>query len=109
MTRLLLHAWEHVRAELEVDESRVERECARRLRAILGYELVDRREAAGLSRKDVAKAMRARRSWVRAIALVERGEVDRCRLGVLRSYVEAIGGKLEVRATFDDGEDILLA
>jgi hypothetical protein len=38
------------------------------------------------------------------VSAIEHGEVDRTELATLRSYVEALGGKLRVVADFGDTE-----
>ncbi|MFI6325179.1 helix-turn-helix domain-containing protein [Nonomuraea sp. NPDC050556] len=62
------------------------------------WHLAERRKNAGLTQADVAERMGVTKMRV---SQVERGEV--ASVEVLARYIEAIGGHLELVATFDDG------
>lgn len=62
------------------------------------------REHRGISQQDVADALHVSRPRV---STLERGGSD-LRLSTLQRYVEALGGHLEIRAVFDDGDQVQL-
>ncbi|MGW6859221.1 XRE family transcriptional regulator [Streptomyces xanthophaeus] len=59
------------------------------------------RQEQALTQKDVADTMGVSAPRVSAI---ENGETDRTEVATLRSYVEALGGRLRVVADFGDTE-----
>jgi DNA-binding XRE family transcriptional regulator len=82
-----------------LDEQRVA-ERAERLRAAQrAYRLREIRRSRGTNQEDLAKAMHVSQSRV---SRIERGELDRAELATLRSYVEALGGRVEIIADFGD-------
>ncbi|GII85855.1 transcriptional regulator [Sphaerisporangium siamense] len=66
-----------------------------------GHRLAEIRQEQSLTQRDVAVSMGVSAPRVSAI---EHGEVDRAEVSTLRSYVEALGGKLRVVADFGDTE-----
>ncbi|MFE3447515.1 helix-turn-helix domain-containing protein [Nonomuraea sp. NPDC059194] len=62
------------------------------------WHLSERRKNAGLTQSDVAERMGVTKMRV---SQIERGEV--ASVEVLARYIEAIGGRLELTASFDDG------
>lgn len=63
------------------------------------YKLAELRRSRALTQREVADAMGV--SGPR-VSDVERGRLDVVSISVLRSYVEALGGRLKVIAEFDD-------
>lgn len=68
---------------------------------IHAYRLAEIRREQSLTQKDVAKTMGVSAPRVSAI---EHGEAGRTEVATLRSYVEALGGRLRVVADFGDAE-----
>lgn len=67
-------------------------------------ELHELRESRGVTQTALAGAMNIARPRV---SRIERDRED-LRLSTIESYVEALGGHLEIRAVFDDGAEIPL-
>ncbi|MEZ0073364.1 XRE family transcriptional regulator [Planotetraspora sp. GP83] len=65
------------------------------------HRLAEIRRDQALTQKDIAAAMGVSGPRVSAI---EHGEIDRVEVSTLRSYVEALGGRLRVVADFGDTE-----
>ncbi|WP_433244347.1 XRE family transcriptional regulator [Streptosporangium sp. CA-135522] len=65
------------------------------------HKLAEIRREQDLTQRDVASTMGVSGPRVSAI---EHGEVDRVEVATLRSYVEALGGRLRVVADFGDVE-----
>ncbi|GAA3376958.1 helix-turn-helix domain-containing protein [Streptomyces sannanensis] len=68
---------------------------------VRAYRLAEIRQEQSLTQKDVAKTMGVSAPRVSAI---EHGDADRTEVATLRSYVEALGGRLRVVADFGDTE-----
>ncbi|WP_329028645.1 XRE family transcriptional regulator [Streptomyces sp. NBC_01423] len=68
---------------------------------VRAYQLAAVRRDQALTQRDVAGLMGVSAPRVSAI---EHGEVDRTEVATLRSYVEALGGRLKVVADFGDTE-----
>ncbi|MFB9234657.1 XRE family transcriptional regulator [Plantactinospora siamensis] len=66
---------------------------------IRAYRLAEIRRNRSLTQRDVAEVMGV--SGPR-VSDVERGRLDVVSVSVLRSYVEALGGRLRITAEFDD-------
>lgn len=83
------------------------RVLGRGLHARRGVRLTARtiREATGKTQVDVARA--AQMDQADVSRLERRVEFDDCQVATLRRYVEALGGKLELVAAFDDRKIIL--
>lgn len=73
----------------------------RLLAEVRAYRLAEIRQEQALTQKDVAETMGVSAPRVSAI---ENGETDRTEVATLRSYVEALGGRLRVVADFGDTE-----
>ena len=63
------------------------------------YRLAEMRKASSLRQADVAKMMKVSQ---RRVSAIEHGEISKTELGTLQSYVEALGGQIEVVANFGD-------
>ena len=85
------------------------RVLGRGLHARRGVRLTARaiREATGKTQVDVARA--AQMDQADVSRLERRAEFDDCQVATLRRYIEALGGKLELVAAFDDKKIILVA
>ncbi|MFD7259222.1 XRE family transcriptional regulator [Streptomyces sp. NPDC059874] len=68
---------------------------------VRAYRLAEIRQEQALTQKDVAETMGVSAPRVSAI---ENGETDRTEVATLRSYIEALGGRLRVVADFGDTE-----
>lgn len=82
-----------------IDEARVAAHRERMRAEQRAYRLAEIRRQHGLTQTDVAAAMRVSQ---RRVSAVERGDLSRTELGTVASYVEAIGGRVEVVADFGD-------
>lgn len=93
------------RAHSEVEPVRV---LGRGLRAQRGVRLPLRtlREAMGKTQADVALASQINQADVSR--LESRGNFDDCQLATLRRYVEAVGGGLELVATFGNKKIVVV-
>ncbi|WP_129842450.1 XRE family transcriptional regulator [Streptomyces sp. RFCAC02] len=89
-------------AGLPVRSSAEKREAMDRLVAeVRAHRLAEIRQEQALTQRAVAAAMGVSAPRVSAI---EHGDIDRAELATLRSYVEALGGRLRVVADFGDAE-----
>ncbi|MEU7935917.1 XRE family transcriptional regulator [Microbispora bryophytorum] len=68
---------------------------------VRAHRLAEIRQEQDLTQRDVAALMGVSAPRVSAI---EHGEIDRAEVSTLRSYVEALGGRLRVVADFGDTE-----
>ncbi|MEW2493579.1 XRE family transcriptional regulator [Streptomyces sp. SID2888] len=68
---------------------------------VRAHRLAEIRQEQSLTQKDVAETMGVSAPRVSAI---EHGDTDRTEVATLRSYVEALGGRLRVVADFGDTE-----
>ncbi|WP_063735473.1 XRE family transcriptional regulator [Streptomyces sp. RTd22] len=68
---------------------------------VRAYRLADVRREQALTQRQIALSMGVSTPRVSAI---EHGELDRAELATIRSYVEALGGRLRVVADFGDAE-----
>ncbi|MER7212285.1 XRE family transcriptional regulator [Streptosporangium sp. NPDC000239] len=68
---------------------------------IRAYRLMEIRHEPDLTQRDVAAVMGVSSPRVSAI---EHGDIDRVEVATLRSYIEALGGRLRVVADFGDAE-----
>ncbi|MET8383759.1 XRE family transcriptional regulator [Streptosporangium canum] len=82
----------------ETEKSTAMERLAAEVRA---HKLAEIRREQGLTQRDIASTMGVSGPRVSAI---EHGEVDRVEVATLRSYVEALGGRLRVVADFGDVE-----
>ena len=82
-----------------IDEARVAEHRERVRAAQRAYRLAEIRKAQGLTQTDVAEAMHVSQ---RRVSAVERGDITRTELGTVASYVEALGGRIEIVANFGD-------
>jgi len=89
------------------DSERRERVRRHRIEAIdeiLQYQLDELRRARHITQEELAAALGVRQP---SVSRLEHG--DDAKLSTLRAYVEALGGRLELVAVFDDDERFPLA
>ncbi|HYI25280.1 MAG TPA: helix-turn-helix transcriptional regulator [Thermomicrobiales bacterium] len=104
-----VYRWEDVKRERRrmhpVDEEALQ--LARQLQQaeIRAYKLAEIRQATGMNQNDVARRIGVSQS---RISRMESGDIERAGLATIRDYIEALGGELEVVATFDN-ERIVIA
>jgi transcriptional regulator with XRE-family HTH domain len=95
--------WDEIEAEAKeagrLDEARVAAHRERMRAEQRAYRLAEIRRQQGLTQTDVAAAMHVSQ---RRVSAVERGDLSRTELGTVASYIEAIGGKVEIVADFGD-------
>ena len=66
---------------------------------VRAHRLAEIREAYGLNQTTVADRLGISQSRV---SRIERGDLDNAQVATLRAFVQALGGELEVAATFGD-------
>jgi DNA-binding XRE family transcriptional regulator len=66
---------------------------------VRAFRLAEVRRRQGENQVDVAKRMEVSQS---RLSRIERGDLSHTEPGALKSYVEALGGRFEVSATFGD-------
>lgn len=89
-------------AGLPVRSAEDKRAAMDRLTAeVRAHKLAEVRREQALTQRQVAASMGVSAPRVSAI---EHGELDRAELATIRSYVEALGGRLRVVADFGDAE-----
>jgi ribosome-binding protein aMBF1 (putative translation factor) len=92
--------WDEVRAARAHEISDAERAAARRelLAERVAYRLAQIRKQAGLTQTELAAEMGVGQ---RRVSAIEHGNLVRTELGTVRSYVEALGGRVRIVADFD--------
>jgi predicted transcriptional regulator len=94
--------WKDVRAQAVdagLDEARVSRLRARLHAQVRAHRMAEIRQAYGLDQTTLAERIGVSQS---RISRIERGELDRAEIATVRSYVEALGGEVEIVARFGD-------
>jgi DNA-binding XRE family transcriptional regulator len=89
-----LHKWSDIKAERYTPEQ-IEKLRQEALRDLLEADLRALREAAGLTQEEIAEKVDVDQSQ---ISRLERQGAD-TRLSILKRYVEALGGELQIVAT----------
>jgi predicted XRE-type DNA-binding protein len=99
----MARSWKDVRAEVTrdgaIDEARVAAHHGELQAQVRAYRLAEIRQSQHVTQKALAAAMGVAQPRVSAI---ERGQINSAELGTLRSYVEALGGRLRLVADFGD-------
>ncbi|MDR2566321.1 MAG: XRE family transcriptional regulator [Bifidobacteriaceae bacterium] len=96
--------WQEVRAKRPVDKAVVASHVSRMEAEERAYRLREIREELGMTQKELAERMNLTQPTISAL---EAGDLDRSGLATLKSYVEALGGTIEVTATFGDRKLVL--
>ncbi|MCW4466268.1 helix-turn-helix transcriptional regulator [Glutamicibacter sp. MNS18] len=97
-------SWNDVRAQRPVDEVAVAKHVARMGAEERAYRLREIREEQGVTQKELADRMALTQPTISAL---EAGDIERSGLATLKAYVEALGGNLEVTATFGSRKLVL--
>lgn len=97
-------AWSGVRAKRPVDDAVVAEHVARMESEERAYRLREIREEQDVTQKELADRMAITQPTISAL---ESGDIDRSSLATLKSYVEALGGTVEVTATFGSKKLVL--
>lgn len=82
-----------------VDRSAVEAHKIRLLAEVRAFQLRELRKAAGLTQAQLAERIGVSQ---RQVSKIEHGDLNNSRLGTLRSYIDALGGELEVEYVAGD-------
>jgi DNA-binding XRE family transcriptional regulator len=97
-------SWSQTRVKRPPDEDAVARHRARFEAEARAYRLREIREEQGVTQKELAERMELTQPTISAL---EAGDLDRSGLATLKAYVEALGGTVEVTATFGDRRLVL--
>lgn len=97
-------SWRETRAKRQVDDDAVDAHVARMRAEERAYRLREIREEQGVTQAELAARMAITQPTVSAL---ESGDLDRSGLTTLKAYVEALGGTVEVTATFGDRKLLL--
>lgn len=104
MSKIKTVSWSDVRAKRPVDDAVVAEHVARMEAEERAYRLREIREEQGVTQKELAERMSLTQPTISAL---ESGDLDRSGLATLKAYVEALGGTVEVTATFGDRKLVL--
>lgn len=97
-------SWSDVRARRPVDDAVIADHVERMKAEERAYRLREIREEQGVTQKELADRMSLTQPTISAL---ESGDLDRSGLATLRAYVEALGGTVEVTATFGNRKLVL--
>ena len=93
--------WNQVRAESvatgQLTETRIEEHKQRMLAGVRAHRLAELRESSGLTQQALAKRLSITQAGV---SKIEKGDITRTKVTTLEEYVAALGGKLEITASF---------
>lgn len=99
----MARSWKEARAEARavgrLDEQRIEALKAKLRAEVRAHRLAEIRQAYGLDQNALAERLKVSQS---RISRIERGELDRTEVSTVRSYIEALGGEVEIVARFGD-------
>jgi len=87
-----------------VDEARVEELAAKLRQQVRAYRLREIRAAQEITQVELAGQLKVSQN---RISQLEQGQLGRSQIDTLRRYVEALGGVLNVEATFGDTRYVL--
>lgn len=101
-----MKTWEEIRGNYvtEENEARIAELGEAMLAEVRAHRLSEARKSRDLTQEQVAEAMGVTQTRV---SQIERGELNRSEVDTLASYVDALGGKLEVVADFGDQRLVL--
>jgi predicted transcriptional regulator len=97
-------AWNDVRAKRPVDEQEVAKHITRMKSEERAYRLREIREEQGVTQMELAERMKLTQPTISAL---ESGDLERSGIATLTSYVEALGGTVEITATFGNRKLVL--
>lgn len=99
----MARSWKDVRAQArasgKLDEQRIDALKAKLRAELRAHRLAEIRQAYGIDQGALAQRLGVSQS---RISRLERGELDRSEISTVRSYVEALGGEVEIVARFGD-------
>jgi len=87
-----------------VDEARVEALAAKMRQQVRAYRLREIRAAQRITQVELAGQLKVSQN---RISQLEQGQLGRSQIDTLRRYVEALGGVLNIEATFGDTRYVL--
>lgn len=96
--------WGKVRARTGPNEERVAHYRQEMLAEVRAFRLAEIRKERHLTQSQVAESMHSSQPRV---SQIESGDIDRAELSTVRSYIEALGGRLEVVAAFGDERQVI--
>lgn len=82
-----------------VDRERVDAHKERMLAEVRAYRLRELREQAGLTQAQLAERIGVGQ---RQVSKIESGDLDSAKVGTIRNYLEAVGGKLALEYVLGD-------
>jgi predicted transcriptional regulator len=99
----MARSWQDVRAEARaagtLDEARIGALQATMRAETRAHRLAEIRQAYGLDQTELAERIGVSQS---RISRIERGDIDHSEIATVRSYIEALGGLIEIVAKFGD-------
>ena len=104
MTKPKSVSWSGTRAKRPPNEDPVAQHRARFDAEARAYRLREIREEQSVTQKELAERMDLTQPTISAL---EAGDLDRSGLATLKAYVEALGGTVEVTATFGNRKLVL--
>lgn len=97
-------SWNDVRTKRAPNGDAIAKHRSRFDAEIRAYRLREVREEQGVTQKELAERMAITQPTISAL---EAGDLERSGLTTLKAYVEALGGTVEVTATFGDRKLVL--
>ena len=98
------NTWSDVRAKRRFDEHAVAEHVARMESEERAYRLREVREDQGITQDELAERMHLTQPTISAL---ESGDLNRSGLATLKSYIEALGGTVEITASFGNRKVVL--
>ena len=86
-------------AKRPVNRERVEAHKQRMMAEVRGYRLRELREEAGFTQAQLAERIGVGQ---RQVSKIENGDLENARIGTIRSYLEAVGGGMEIEYVMGD-------
>lgn len=86
-------------AQHPVDRANIEAHKQRMLAEVRAFKLRELRQDAGLTQQQVAERIGVSQ---RQVSKIERGDLDSAKVGIIRGYLEAVGGELALEFIVGD-------
>lgn len=96
--------WRDVRGKRTIDEAAVAQHVARLDAEERAFKLREIRESQGVTQKELAERLALTQPTISAL---EAGDMSRSGLATLKSYIEALGGTIEITAIFNGDRFVL--
>ena len=93
------HGVQVLAERLGVPWPEVEKHSRQMDRVLTGVALQDLRKAQKVTQRELAKRLGVSQN---RISKIEKGQFDNTQIGTIRKYIEALGGKITLDATFGD-------